>query len=62
MTAKGDVPHDDFKSGFLVGFQAIRGTTVATPAVPAKPATKANMTPFLMGVRKGIERAGIELE
>lgn len=58
MSAKGDVPHDDYRSGFVVGFQAVAGTVRAIPAIPARPATKANMTPFLMGVRKGIERAG----
>ncbi len=58
MAAQGDVPHEDYRSGFIVGFQAIAGTVRAIPAVPAQPATKANMTRFLMGVRKGIERAG----
>jgi hypothetical protein len=58
MAAQGDVPHNDYRSGFQVGYQAIVGTTRAIPAIPAQPATKANMTPFLMGVRKGIERAG----
>ncbi len=60
MAAKGDVPHDDFRSGFVVGFQAIRGTSSAIPAIPAKPATNGNMTPFLMGVRAGLEKAGVD--
>jgi len=30
---------------------------VAAPATPIKPITKAKMTPFLMGVQKGLERA-----
>jgi len=47
----------DFKAGFEAGFRAIRGKVAALPAYPAAPATKANMTPYLMGVRKGIERA-----
>ena len=58
MSAQGNVPHDDYKSGFIVGFQSVAGTTRAIPALPAQPATRANMTPFLMGVRKGVERAG----
>jgi hypothetical protein len=58
MAAQGDVPHDDYRSGFIVGFQAIAGIVRTIPAMPAQPATKANMTPFLMGVRKGIEKAG----
>lgn len=46
-----------FRDGFEVGFRAIRGTAAALPAIPAQPATRASSTPFLMGVRKGIERA-----
>ncbi len=62
MAAKGDVPHDDYKSGYIVGFQAIKGVAPAIPATPAQPATRANMTPFLMGVRKGLKRAGVKLD
>jgi len=58
MSAQGNVPHDDYRSGFIVGFQAVRGTSVMIPMVPMQPTTKMNMTPFLMGVRKGIEKAG----
>jgi hypothetical protein len=70
MAAQGDVPHNDYRAGFIVGFQAIAGTRRAIPSIPAQPTTKTlwqtlapgvawpNMTPFLMGVRKGIERAG----
>jgi len=56
------VPHDDFRAGFEAGYRAIRGKSVALPAPPAAPATRANMTPFLMGVRRGLERAGISLD
>ena len=59
MAAKGNVPHDDFKSGFQVGYQAIMGTRRIVPIPPVKPITRTGMTPFLMGVRKGLERAGI---
>jgi hypothetical protein len=62
MAAKGNVPHDDYKSGFIVGFQAIAGTRRIVPILPIQPATRIGMTPFLMGVRKGIERAGGKLE
>jgi hypothetical protein len=58
MTAKGDVPHDDYRSGFIVGYQAVVGTVRAVPAVPAQTATIANYTPFLMGVRAGVKAAG----
>jgi len=56
-----NVPHDDFSAGFEAGYRAIRGTNVMLPMEPMEPMTKMNMTRFLMGVRKGIERAGIEL-
>jgi len=46
-----------FADGFVVGFQSIAGMTRAVPAIPAQPATRARFTPFLMGVRRGIERA-----
>jgi hypothetical protein len=70
MAAQGDIPHDDYRAGFIVGFQAIAGTGRTVPNIPAQPTTKTlwhtlaptshgrTMTPFLMGVRRGIERAG----
>ncbi len=58
IAAKGEVPHDDYRSGFQIGYQAVRGTAVAVPAIPARPATIAGCTPFLMGVRAGIKAAG----
>ena len=61
MAAAGEVPHNDFISGFYVGYQAIMGTARALPALPARPGTRNNSTPFLMGVRLGLERAGIDL-
>ena len=45
-----------FRDGFEVGYRSIRGTSAGTPGVPGQPGTRGNMTPFLMGVRKGIER------
>jgi hypothetical protein len=57
MAAAGNVPHDDYEAGFIAGFQAFAGTARAIPALPAQPATKAGYTPFLMGIRKGVERA-----
>jgi hypothetical protein len=62
MTEQGGVPHDDFRSGFIAGFQAIAGTTLTIPPVPAQPVMRSNFTPFLMGIRKGIQRAGIDLD
>lgn len=46
-----------YRDGFEAGFRAIKGTTIAFPALPAQPAVRANSTAFLTGVRKGIERA-----
>lgn len=57
--SSGRVPHDDFREGFIVGYQVVRGTGAA---IPAQPATPADRTPFLVGVRSGIEQAaGIRL-
>ena len=61
MAEQGDVPHDDYRSGFIAGFQAIAGTTRTIPPVLAQPATCGNLTLFLMGIRRGIQRAGIDL-
>jgi len=46
-----------FRDGFEVGYRAIKGTAVGMPGTPGQPGTRGNSTPFLMGVRKGIERA-----
>ena len=46
-----------FKEGFEVGYRAIKGTSSMLPMTPMTPMTKLNSTTFLMGVRKGIERA-----
>ena len=62
MAPRGNVPHDDFKSpSRQSGNQAIKGTSVAPPAAPAKPATVSGLTPFLMGVRAGLQSAGTRL-
>ena len=61
MVEQGNVPHEDFRSGFIAGFQAIAGTAHTIPVIPTQPVMRSNLTPFLMGVRKGIQRAGIDL-
>ena len=61
MVEQGNIPHDDFRSGFIAGFQAIAGTAHTIPLIPKQPVSRSNLTPFLMGVRKGIQRAGIDL-
>jgi hypothetical protein len=62
MTEQGDLPHDDFRSGFIAGFQAIAGTAYAIRPFPAQPVMRSNLTPFLMGVRRGLQRAGVDLD
>jgi hypothetical protein len=57
-----DLPHDDFAAGFEVGYRAVKGTAVGLPGIPGQPGTRGNMTAFLTGVRKGLERAGVDLE
>jgi hypothetical protein len=62
MTEQGDVPHNDFRSGLIAGFQPIVGTVHTIPPIPAQPVMRSALTPFLMGVRKGLQRAGVDLE
>ena len=63
MVEQGNVPHDDYRSGFIAGFQAIAGTTRTIPPIIRQPTTPTcgNLTPFLMGIRRGIQRAGVDL-
>jgi hypothetical protein len=56
------IDQNDYAAGFEVGYRAIKGTAAGLPGLPGQPGTKGNMTPFLMGVRKGLERAKITLE
>ena len=58
----GKVPHDNFRAGFIVGYQAVKGTEAPTPGIPVQPGTPGNMTPFLVGVRRGLEEAGVKLD
>ena len=51
------ISEGSFREGFEVGYRSIRGTAAALPGIPGQPGTRGNMTPFLMGVRRGIERA-----
>jgi hypothetical protein len=55
------IDQNDYAAGFEAGYRAIKGTAAGMPGLPGQPGTKGNMTPFLMGVRKGLERAGIGL-
>jgi hypothetical protein len=53
-----NVPHDSFREGFAVGYQLIMGVAAAVPAAPAGFAPYADTTPFLDGIKAGIEAAG----
>lgn len=46
-----------YAQGFEAGFRAIKGTVRVLPVRPVQPVTKVNSTVFLMGVRKGMEKA-----
>jgi hypothetical protein len=50
------IQNGSFRDGFEVGYRSIRGTAAGMPGIPGQPGTRGNMTPFMMGVRKGIER------
>jgi hypothetical protein len=52
------VPHSSFREGFVVGYQIIKGFTVAVPAAPAGPAPHAGTSSFLLGVEAGVKAAG----
>lgn len=62
VEAKLQIPHNDFRLGFIIGFQSIAGTTKAIPILPMRPLTIPGMTPFLMGVRVGREVASKRLK
>lgn len=61
MAVSNRVPHADFREGFTVGFQLIRGTAVLPLAAPAEPDAVVGTTRFLLGIRAGIEAAGGKL-
>jgi hypothetical protein len=55
LMATDIIPSGSFSDGFEIGYRSIRGTAAGMPGIPGQPGTRGNMTPFLMGVRKGIE-------
>ena len=57
-----NIPHENFREGFIVGFQLINGIiNVTVPATPTRPTVPAGTSPFLLGVKAGIEAAGCEI-
>lgn len=55
------VNDNDYRSGFEEGFRLVAGKSRALPALPAQPATPSRLTPFRVGLKKGIERAGAKI-
>jgi hypothetical protein len=63
MSYKADVPHDDYAAGFEVGFRAIRGDDARLPILTLAPSiAMLGLTRFLVGVRAGLESAGVDLD
>jgi hypothetical protein len=58
-----NIPHENFREGFILGFQLIHGidVTVTEPTVPTRLTVPAGTSPFLLGVRAGIRAAGGEV-
>jgi hypothetical protein len=60
------VDDNDYREGFIQGFRAVAGSSASLPSLPSRPSTKSGMTPFQMGIRKGIkkgcERKGVTPE
>jgi hypothetical protein len=62
MSYKTDVPHDDYAAGFEAGFKAVKGDDARLPLLPLVPRIATlGLTQFLVGVRAGLEQAGVEL-
>lgn len=63
MSYKTDVPHNDFAAGVEAGFKSVKGEDERPRVMPLAPHIAVlGMTPFLLGVRAGLELAGVELE
>lgn len=52
------IPHDNFREGFIVGYQLIRGVNVGIPGAPGGPGAHGGTSRFLLGVKAGIRAAG----
>lgn len=61
VEARLRIPHSDYALGFISGFQSVAGIKRPVPPRPPMPRLPRDMTPFLMGVRKGVEVANRRL-
>lgn len=43
---KANVPHQSFEAGFIVGHQAVRGTSAGIPGTPGEPGIPGDSTPL----------------
>ena len=58
MVASPNVPHDDYREGYIVGFQIVRGKNAMPPMHTIASPPSLNSTNFLQGVKAGISDAG----
>lgn len=56
-----NIPDDDFDAGYFVGWQLVYGTLAPKPLTTIAPLTPLGSTPFLEGIKAGIEAAGAEI-
>ena len=47
----------DFDDGFKAGYESVEGTMSITPIPPIEPITPIDSTPYLEGIKAGIEAA-----
>lgn len=57
-----NVPSNDFRAGFIVGWQLVKGTGAGIPGMPGRPGTPGNSNAFLEGVKAGLRSAGATIE
>lgn len=56
-----NIPHENFREGFIVGFQLIHGINVEVPIEPRGRTLPVGTSPFLLGVKAGIRAAAGEI-
>ena len=47
--------YEEYKAGFIAGFQSVRGKGAAIPAIPAVPAIPGGKTPKQVGFEDGVD-------
>lgn len=59
--ASDKIPHNDFREGFIVGYQAVLGTNAGMPGTPGQPRIPGGSTSLLQGVKAGLRAAGVDI-